>query len=231
MALSYPDCSNNNWSSAADAIGFLGRLVSDGFSGMCHKVSEGNYYQDPYWPSVRDWCDRNGLPLIGYHYVTTNNPGDQARTWQANNGGERAMLEWETGGGDLVNLAAVVDAFNAAGTTVQLGYYPYWYWQQQGGGGLFGLASAVVSSAYPNGPGFASTIYADSGGNRGAGWAPYGGVTPQAWQFTDRARIAGHIVDCNAYQGSDITVLFGTTVAAIQPPRTVGGAGNVDAKF
>lgn len=218
VTLFYPDCSNNNWSSTQDAIDFLTQLRPEGFSGMCHKVSEGNYYEDPYWPPVKAWCDRHHLPLIGYHYVTTDDPGAQARTWVASHGGSVAMLDWEAGGGDLANLTAVVDAFNTAGVTVQLGYYPHWYWQQQGGGVLAGLATYLVSSGYPDGGGYASTIYADSGGNTGAGWAPYGGATPAAWQFTNQARIAGHAVDCNAYQGDNIRVLFGTTLTRTPTP-------------
>ncbi|MEY8018888.1 MULTISPECIES: GH25 family lysozyme [Mycobacterium] len=217
MTLFYPDCSNNNWSSVQDAISFLEQLVPEGFSGMCHKVSEGNYYEDPYWPPVRQWCQQHNLPVIGYHYVTTDDPASQVRTWHANNGGTRAMLDWEDNGGDLANLTAVVDAFNAAGIIVQLGYYPQWYWRQQGRGTLSGLADALVSSGYPDGSGYASTIYADSGGNTGEGWAPYGGVTPAAWQFTNSANIAGHTVDCNAYQGTDLRVLFDTTPTTRTP--------------
>jgi len=123
VTLFYPDCSNNNWSSTKDAIDFLEQLVPEGFSGMCHKVSEGNYYEDPYWPTVQHWCQQHDLPLIGYHYATTDDAASQARTWHGNNGGTLAMLDWEDNGGDLANLTAVVDAFNAAGITVQLGYY------------------------------------------------------------------------------------------------------------
>jgi len=121
VTLFYPDCSNNNWSSTHDAIDFLEQLAPEGFSAMCHKVSEGNYYEDPYWPTVQQWCQTNNLPLIGYHYVTTDDAASQAQTWQGNNGGTLAMLDWEDNGGDLSNLAALVDAFNAAGITVQLG--------------------------------------------------------------------------------------------------------------
>jgi hypothetical protein len=210
VTLFYPDCSNNNWSSTQDAINFLEQLVPEGFNGMCHKVSEGNYYEDPYWPPVQQWCQNNNLPLIGYHYVTTDDPASQAQTWQGNNGGTPAMLDWEENGGDLSNLTAVVEAFNAAGITVQVGYYPQWYWSQQGGGNLSSLANALVSSAYADGSGYASTIYTNSGGNSGAGWEPYGDATPAAWQFTNSADIAGFTVDCNAYLGTAIRVLFGT---------------------
>ena len=214
MTLFYPDCSNNNWSSTRDALTFLQQLAGEGFSGMCHKVSEGSYYEDPYWPTVQKWCQQHRLPVIGYHYVTGDDAAAQARTWQGNGGGPLAMLDWEANGGTLSNLTAVVDAFNAAGISVQLGYYPRWYWSQQGGGNLAGLANELVSSGYPDGPGAASAVYATAGGNGAAGWAPYGGMTPAAWQFTDRAGVAGITVDCNAYRGDDLKVLFGTGPAA-----------------
>lgn len=170
VTLFYPDCSNNNWSSTADAKNFLEQLVPEGFHGICHKVPEGNYYEDPYWPTVQQWCQHNNFSLIGYHYVTTDDPASQAPTWLANNGGPIAMLDWEANGGDLANLIAVVDAFNTAGVTVQLGCYPHWYWQQQGGGTLAGLTISLVSSGYPDGSGYASTIYANStGSNTGTG--------------------------------------------------------------
>ena len=41
---------------------------------MCHKVSEGSYYEDPYWPTVQQWCQQNSLPVIGYHYVNSLTP-------------------------------------------------------------------------------------------------------------------------------------------------------------
>jgi len=213
VTLFYPDCSNNNWSSDQDAITFLEQLVPEGFSGMCHKVSEGNYYEDPYWPTVKQWCQQNNLPLIGYHYVTTDDPASQAQTWLGNNGGTQAMLDWEANGGDLANLISVIDAFNDAGVNIQLGYYPQWYWNQQGGGSLSNLADGMVSSAYSGSTGYASTLYTQSGGSSGDGWDPYGGVTPSAWQFTESANIDGYIVDCNAYQGTNINVLFGTAPA------------------
>ena len=213
MTLFYPDCSNNNWSSDQDAITFLEQLVPEGFSGMCHKVSEGNYYEDPYWPTVKQWCQQNNLPLIGYHFVTTDDPAQQAQTWLGNDGGTQAMLDWEDNGGDRANLISVVDAFTDAGVNVQLGYYPQWYWNQQGGGSLSNLANGMVSSAYAGSTGYASTLYAQSGGSSGDGWEPYGGVTPSAWQFTESANIDGYIVDCNAYQGTNINVLFGTAPA------------------
>lgn len=200
-AVFYPDCSNNNWGSVAALISFLQQLAPQGFAGMCHKVSEGTYYSDPYWRPCLQWCEQNGMPVIGYHYVTTNSPAAQAQRYLAAGGSKLAMLDWEANGGNVANLSSVVNAFNAAGVTVQLGYYPRWYWEGVGGGSLAGLANAVVSSSYPDGSGYASSIYNNSGGARGNGWNSYGNVTPTCWQFTDRANIAGYSVDCNAFAG------------------------------
>jgi hypothetical protein len=218
----YPDCSNNNWGSVQDLINFLEQLAGEGFAGMCHKVSEGNYYQDPFWGPCLQWCIENNFPVIGYHYVTTNDPAQQAQTFVANNGGANGMTDWEANGGNVNNLAAVVNALNDAGVEVQLGYSPQWYWNEVGGGSLVGLANALVSSAYPAGGGYASTIYANGGGDTGEGWNAYGGVTPTVWQFTDRANIAGINVDCNAFRGStdELAALFTGSTPSNPPPVT-----------
>lgn len=83
-----------------------------------------------------------------------------------------------------------------------------WYWSQHGGGDLSQLANALVASGYPDGTGYAWNIYTNTGGDTGTGWTPYGGATPGAWQFTDRADVAGLTVDCNAYRGGNICGLF-----------------------
>ncbi|GAB5013870.1 hypothetical protein MAHJHV65_09730 [Mycobacterium avium subsp. hominissuis] len=216
--LFYPDCSNNNWNTEQDAIDFVNQLIPQGFSGMCHKVSEGDYYEDPFWPVVLQACRDANLPVLGYHYVTTNNLGAQAQTYLAAGGLPNAMFDWEANGGDLANYYAVASAFNAAGVNVGVGYCPQWYWNEVGGGDLT-EAGALVASAYPDGNGYASVIYANAGGDNGPGWQPYGGVTPTCWQFTDRALIAGITVDCNAFKGSpdQLAQLFSGGTMPLQP--------------
>jgi hypothetical protein len=224
MTLYYPDCSNNNWSSTQDLINFLSQLSSEGFAGVSHKVTQGSDYQDPYWSECQQWCTSNALPLIGYHYLDTSDSVAQAQNWVSSGGGPNAMFDVEAGSGDIDNVWAVTNAFNAVGVNVQLWYLPHWYWNSIGGPDLSQLASnniMLVSSAYPGGTGFASDIYASSGGDAGEGWVSYGGATPSAWQFTDSASISGFSVDCNAYLGSDIGILFGTTDAPVPPPPSV----------
>ncbi|MGZ4662775.1 MAG: GH25 family lysozyme [Arthrobacter sp.] len=198
--LFYPDVSNNNWTSVDQLIGFLSLLHVQGFAGVCHKVSEGATYQDPYWRVCRDWCEHNNLSWLGYHYVTTDDPAAQADNFTANYGGGNVMLDVEQHSGDIAHFWAVVQAFNNAGVNVSLAYLPHWYWEEIGSPDLSPLAAngiSLVSSAYPGGSGSsASDLYSQAGNE---GWSPYGGATPSAWQFTDKAVIAGIPVDCNVH--------------------------------
>ena len=196
------DTSNNNWDRVQDAIDFCSQMDSEGFAGVCHKVSEGSYFQDPYWQPVKQWCDANDVMCWGYHYVTTDDPAAQAAMWNGNNGGPKAMFDFEANSGDMSNFWAVADGFNAAGVQVQEGYIPNWYYNQVGGGDLSQIPF-LISSAYPGGSGYAWDLYYNqAGGDNGEGWAPYGGATPKGWQFTDSALVAGLTVDCNAFRGT-----------------------------
>jgi hypothetical protein len=235
VVLFYPDCSNNNWGSEVltnagqqGLYSFLSQLGPQGFAGMCHKMTQGSGFIDPYGALAQTWCDQNNLPFIGYHYVDTSDPNAQAQNWLAAGGRTNAMFDWEANSGDLNTFWAVTNAFNAAGINVQLAYDPRWYLEGAGSGAGTDISEfaadgiLLVSSAYPLGSqaGFASDLYAQCGGDTGPGWAPYdGGPPPSAWQFTSSANIAGFsLVDANAYLGTDINVLFGTAPAPIPTP-------------
>jgi hypothetical protein len=201
MTLYGPDLSNNNWSSKGEIAGWLDACFHrEGFSWMEHKVSEGNYYKDPYWGTVRDWCNANGVPCIGYHYVTTNNPTQQAAQFVANGGGAYCMFDVENNSGDIAQFWAVLAAFKAAAIEVTLSYIPHWYWQSVGSPNLVGIPGLISSNYFGRGA-YASTEYVAAGGDTGPGWNGYGGVNPSIWQFTDGAIISGKSVDCNAFKG------------------------------
>lgn len=201
--LFYPDVSNNNWSSVSQLTGFLSQLHAQGFAGVCHKVSEGAGFQDVYWKPCRAWCEANDLSWLGYHFCTTDDPAGQANNFNTNNGGGNVMLDFEQGSGDINNFWAIVQAFNNANVNVSLAYIPRWYWEDIGSPDLSPLPAngiQLVSSDYEQDPpGFASDIYHWQGGDDGPGWAAYGGRSPAAWQFTDKASIAGIPVDCNVH--------------------------------
>lgn len=223
MTIFYPDVSNNQWGSTSlttqgrqALLNFLGRLKNEGFAGVSHKMSQGSDFIDPYGAICQDWCDDNDFPFIGYHYVDTSDPAAQAQNWRNAGGRDNAMLDFEDGSGDMGNFWAVTNGFNRAGVNIQLGYIPHWYIGDQDLSGLPANGIFLVSSGYPTGytADYASTLYANSGGDKGQGWNPYNGAAPAAWQFTSSAVVAGlNGVDCNAYLGPDLTVLFGGTPA------------------
>jgi lysozyme len=193
------DTSNNNFSSAAECANFMAALPGEGFAWVEAKVSEGDYYQDPYWPVTKTACAAAGIPAIGYHYAASSSPpASQAETFVANGGGSFVMIDFEANSGTITDLWNLINAFNAIGVVVALVYLPNWYWNEIGSPSLAGVPG-LVSSNYVGGSGFASALYP---GANGAGWVAYGGATPQIWQFTDAASVAGITVDANAFEGT-----------------------------
>lgn len=199
----YPDVSNRQWTSVDQLTAFLSQLHAESFAGVCHKVSQGSDYQDPYWKACRAWCEANDLSWLGYHYATTDDPAAQANNFNANNGGGNVMIDFEQDSGDIDDFWDLVQAFNNANVNVPLAYLPEWYWQQIGSPDLSDLPAngiQLIASNYGSNPsGFASDIYNQVGGDNGPGWAAYGGCKPAAWQFTNKATIAGITVDCNVH--------------------------------
>lgn len=222
MTLFGVDVSNNNWSSVAQCQAAMPEIQREGFSWVEAKVSEGNYYSDPYWAATLNACNAIGLPCIGYHYVSTDDPTAQARLFVENGGGNVAMLDFEANSGDIGNFWAVVAAFNAAGVQITLSYIPRWYWQDIGSPDLTG-APGLVASGYVGGSGYASELY--PGDDDTQLWASYGGATPAILQFTDSALVAGILVDANAFRGNldQLTALL-TGAPVTQPDPTLAVA-------
>lgn len=196
------DLSNNNWGGRAPAaiVPILNRIIGEGFTFIEHKVSQGNYFVDRYWPTVLAWGRRTGNIVVGYHYVTTNPAQQQLDTYLSNVGDRTVpcMLDFEADGGGIANFWAVWDTFAAAGVNMRLSYIPHWYWQQIGSPDLSDVVG-LIASDYVAGTGFASTLYPGSGW---PGWRPYGGATPVILQFTDAAEVAGLVCDADAFRGT-----------------------------
>lgn len=213
MSLFGVDVSNNNWSSAQECQDFIASLPGQGYSWVEAKVSEGNYYSDPYWAATREACQSAGVPVIGYHYANAaSSPESQVSTFAANGGGDSVMIDFEANSGNINDFWALVNAFNGAGITVRLSYLPRWYWQEIGSPDLTGIPGLISSSYYGSGD-YGSTLYANAGGDSGNGWNAYGNASPVIWQFTDGALVNGKSVDANAFLGSvaDLQTLLGIT--------------------
>lgn len=184
MTIFGPDISNNN------GVVDIDRVVAEGSSFVFAKVSEGAFFGDRFWPRTRDWCAATGLICVGYHYVRTDDPDHQATMFANNGGGTRVMFDVEVNSGDINNYWACVQAFNRRGIEVVLTYLPHWYWLQISRPDLSNVPGLLISSNY--------TTYSDDG----PGWTPYGGRTPDLWQYTDKQPIAGMSLDANAYRGT-----------------------------
>lgn len=101
----------------------------------------------------------------------------------------------------VADAAAFADAYKKLGGLVVAAYFPRWYWQAIGSPSFEPLISrgmVLVSSDY--------TTYSDSG----PGWQPYGGLTPDIWQYTDAEKFGGGTCDFNAYRGTvaGLSILF-----------------------
>jgi GH25 family lysozyme M1 (1,4-beta-N-acetylmuramidase) len=223
VTIYYPDLSNNDWQPGDDVESWLKDCIfNEGYSAICHKVTQGASFQDAYWGTVHAWCANNDVPLIGYHFVNTDDPAAQAANWVNWVGWEvPCMLDFEpdSTNPDAAQFWAVVDAFNNAGVQIALSYYPRWYWEQLDEPDL-SQVPGLVSSDYSYGSGYGSVIYWNADGDSGPGWAPYGGGTPVIWQFTNQASIGGKTVDCNAFQGTvaDLQALLGGAPAPSPTP-------------
>jgi GH25 family lysozyme M1 (1,4-beta-N-acetylmuramidase) len=184
-----------------------------GWHAVCSKISQGTGYTNPYWTRFKGSAANVGAYFFGYHFLTAGNGAGQADYYWSRAGRLPAMIDFEPsntrpGMGDAISFC---DRLRARGGIVNMVYLPHWYWQQIGSPSLTPFINRhlhLVSSAY--------SAYSDGGG----GWAPYGGMRPDVWQYTSTMRTGGFgQVDCNAYKGSfaQLAAMVGGQPAAPGP--------------
>lgn len=164
-----------------------------------------------------------GCFAMAYHFLHSGSAGAQAAHAHGVVGGTPLMLDAEPTGSSrpgMGDITGFIDAYRKLGGVVNLVYFPNWYWTQIGRPSLSSLASrkcALWSSAY--------TSYTDA--STGQGWMPYGGLTPQIWQYTDAHAFNGQKVDFNAYRGTlaQLKSLAGGSGAPAPPPAVVVPGG------
>lgn len=202
MTIFFPDISSYE----------AGLAIQPGTVAVIAKATEGTYYQDAQYASFKAQAARVGAVFSAYHFLKAGSASAQADYCHAMVGSTPVMLDVETEGASMptvADVAAFIARMHVLGGRVWGAYIPRWYWQQVGGD-LASLGVAVVSSSY--------TTYSDSG----PGWAPYGGVTPTVWQYTDKQPYGGQTTDFNAYKGTAeqlAALINGTTT----PTPTTGG--------
>lgn len=98
------------------------------------------------------------------------------------------------------------DRWHAVDSRVLTMYLPRWIWDgHMGRPDLRPLRCPLVASNYGSNPdGSPAAVYAARGGDSGAGWNAYGGVTPTVWQYGSNIDCPGAsgATDVNAYRGT-----------------------------
>lgn len=184
----------------------------EGFDFMAVKVSEG---ADGSYLAAgsADFLRRGraaGLLCLGYHYLHPGNEDIQAKVFAESlrSTAVSGMLDAEALAADgrtstltVAGIRGFVDACLALGANVPLLYLPPWYWDRLGRPSLAGLpplwASRYVGTSVASAP--ASVMYQS---HDPAGWNSYGSLTVKVLQFTDRAQVAGQLVDADHYRGT-----------------------------
>jgi Glycosyl hydrolases family 25 len=182
----------------------------EGFDFMAVKVSEG---VDASYLAAgsADFLQRGGaagLLSLGYHYLDAGNEEAQARTFAEalDTVGVPGMLDAEAlaanGQTPLLTIRAIrtfLAACRRLGARVPLLYLPRWYWDRLGRPSLAGLPPLWASSyvSVPSAP--ASVMYQS---HAAGSWDSYGPLGVEVLQFTDRAQVAGQLVDADHYLGT-----------------------------
>lgn len=192
------------------------RVVSEGFQFMTHKAGGDQDDQElaAWWRAMQP--HRQDILLGAYWVLYPNNPSGRADMfldrldsqcpgWR--NGPFILQADCEKWNNNSATAPSVLEIRSFCARLVQrvpkyrpIVYAPAWFYA----GRLAGLGYPIWSSKYPSStPGYASTVYAAAGGDSGPGWAPYSGITPSIWQFTDAATIAGQSTcDADAFRGT-----------------------------
>lgn len=209
MTLYIPDISHHQGDISIQA------LKSQGAAALIARVgqgagrrSNGQTYgttQDRKWTRNHAEARRVGLPPVPYWYIGNLISADEnARLAEAWVGDKSLpwMLDHEDASGSIAFYHQVRVAFARRGLRVILGYVPHWYWEGAGRRAPLTPGPPLVASRYSTASGSPSTIYAAAGGDRGQGWASYGGQDVALWQFTNKASMAGQAIDCSAFRGN-----------------------------
>jgi GH25 family lysozyme M1 (1,4-beta-N-acetylmuramidase) len=190
----------------------LHQAAREGFDFAFIRTTDGTH-KDRCYTSHLDDAEGAGMVVGAYHFCRRPNEGttvaQQVDASVAVMGGKKRplWLDVETPGGFSGDLVAQFKAeFERCGVHVAgvYSYVPYWEGQMAGGEPDTHQFGKLWVAGYPSTrTGAASAIYESIGGDGARQWShPLGNQAPSIWQFTDRATVAGHQVDANAFRGS-----------------------------
>lgn len=191
-------------------------LKLDGAPAVIAKGDQGSSMHDPAYADFHAQAVALGIPFVGYHWVTTDPLAAQAADAVSVMGDLPMMWDAEAAGADVPRLVELTTRTRKLGGNPRLVYLPHWWWSGHIGSPdlrpLVDLGLHLVSSDYPpNG-------YTENG----PGWAPYGGMQPALWQYTDARTFNGHKTDANAFKGTvdDLRALLGIGGSNMTAPGT-----------
>lgn len=160
------------------------------------KATEGTTFVDSAYVGFKAQAGKLGIPFAAYHWIHAGDvPGQARHAFSVVGAGVPLMIDDEDthDGLSVARTLAFVNAYRALGGTVTLEYLPHWFWAQHGSPDLRPLVNAGLSLVSSNYSGYSDT---------GAGWAPYGGMTPAIWQYTASQVFNGYKCDFNAFKGT-----------------------------
>ena len=202
--------------------------AQQGIVGAIVRTTDGTYRDGCYRSHVED-AEAGGMVVAAYHYL--RNPSEGTTIAQQVQVSLDVMgdlrrpmwLDCETPAGLTADhIREAKRLFEAAGVRVvgSYSYVPWWEGSVIGGEPDSHEFGQFWVAGYPGGDGTPQQIYAGVGGDGAEQWAyPLGNQRPALWQFTDRALVAAHLVDCSAFRGTqdDLRALFtGGTAAPTQ---------------
>lgn len=182
-----------------EGVDFLAVKVSEGLDGSYLTAGSA------------DFLSRGGaagLLRLGYHYLQEGDEDAQARVFAAalSVAEVPGMLDAEALAADgktpvltITGIRSFLAACRRLGARVPLLYLPRWYWDRLGRPTLAGLPPLWASSYVSAASAPASVMYQS---HDPAGWDFYGALGVEVLQFTDRAQVAGQLIDADHYLGT-----------------------------
>ena len=189
----------------------LAQAKREGMSFAFIRTTDGTY-RDSCYRSHLDDAEGAGLITAAYHFCRRPDEGTSvaaqvdASLSVMGDARRPVWLDVETPGGFSGDLVAQFKAeFERRGVHIAgvYSYVPYWEGQMGVEPDSHAFGPFWVAG-YPTTQGGApASIYTAVGGDGAGQWShPLGNQAPSIWQFTDRATVAGHQVDANAFRGS-----------------------------
>lgn len=188
-------------------------------------------FADTRYATFKQQAASKGAKFAAYHWLNHGNIANQAKWAFAHVGTVPLMIDAEDVSGNtgyagpltVADLTSFATTYRSLGGICNLFYLPHWYWQEHMGSPDLSPCKDtglhLVSSYY--------TTYSDSG----PGWAPYGNMTPEQWQYTDSFTYSGAPCDFNAYKGTVSqwwTMVNGRSHEVVTTPEEHAWENNAD---